>query len=146
MPKVVSSIVINGDVEEIFAIARDFEKYPEFMEDVELVTVVERRPEGTITDWVTNVEGTPICWREEDIFDMVNKKISYRLLEGDLDKFEGEWSFVATSSGAQVTLEVDFDFGIPSLTELIGPTLELKVRENSDMMLQGMKSRIEGKA
>jgi ribosome-associated toxin RatA of RatAB toxin-antitoxin module len=141
---VVSSIVIKGDLEEIFAIARDMEKYPEFMEDVESVTVVERKARGTITDWVTNVEGTPICWREEDIYDLDNKKIVYRLLEGDLDKFEGEWRFVRTSEGTEVTLEVDYDFGIPSLTELIGPTLQIKVSENSEMMLQGMKKRIEG--
>jgi len=143
---VVSTIVINGELEEIFAIARDMEKYPDFMEDVESVTVVERRAEGTITDWVSNVEGTPICWREEDTFDFENKKILYRLLEGDLDKFEGEWRFARTSAGTEVTLEVDFDFGIPSLTELIGPTLQIKVKDNSDMMLQGMKKRVEGKS
>jgi len=42
-----------------------------------------------------------------------------------------------------VTLTCDYDFGIPELTNLIGPTLEQKVGENSEMMLEGMKRRIE---
>jgi hypothetical protein len=51
---------------------------------------------------------------------------------------------VRSGGGTQVTLTVDYDFGIPELTNLIGPTLEQKVGENSEMMLEGMKRRIEG--
>ena len=43
-----------------------------------------------------------------------------------------------------MVLGVDYDFGIPELSNLIGPTLHEKVGENSEMMLQGMKRRIEG--
>ncbi len=41
---------------------------------------------------------------------------------------------------------VDYDFGLPELTELIGPTLHEKVGENSEMMLTSMKRLMEGKA
>ena len=37
-------------------------------------------------------------------------------------------------------------YDIYGLTELIGPTLEIKVRENSEMMLTAMKERMEGKS
>ena len=43
-----------------------------------------------------------------------------------------------------VVLGVDFDFGVPTLAELIGPTLEKKVRENSEMMLAALKRRSGG--
>jgi coenzyme Q-binding protein COQ10 len=49
-----------------------------------------------------------------------------------------------SNGGCKVTLSVDYDFGMPSLTDLIGPTLKEKVRENSEMMLEGMKKKIEG--
>jgi hypothetical protein len=42
-----------------------------------------------------------------------------------------------------VVLGVDYDFGVPTLAELIGPTLERKVRENSEMMLAALKSEAE---
>ncbi len=40
-------------------------------------------------------------------------------------------------------LGVDYDFGVPTLAELIGPTLEKKVRENSEMMLAALKRQAE---
>lgn len=137
-------IVIEGPREAVYELAKDMESYPEYMPDVESVKVVSRRPNATITEWETSVDGTPILWTEEDVFDDGNFTITYRLIEGDLDKFEGMWKFEQTTQGTEVTLTVDYDFGIPELTNLIGPTLEQKVGENSVMMLEGMKRRIEG--
>ena len=143
MGYVEKSIVIAGDVDEVYELAKDMESYPAFMPDVESVKVVSRESDRTVTEWVTSVDGTPILWTEVDIFDDSNYTITYRLVEGDLDKFEGMWTFEETAEGTRVTLTVDYDFGIPELTALIGPTLEEKVRENSAMMLSGMKKRIE---
>ncbi|MFC1629243.1 SRPBCC family protein, partial [Gemmatimonadota bacterium] len=63
---------------------------------------------------------------------------------GDLDSFEGEWTFTPVEEGTDVVLTVHFDFGLPNMEELIGPTLELKVRENSEMMLEALKGHFEG--
>jgi ribosome-associated toxin RatA of RatAB toxin-antitoxin module len=145
MPYVERSIVIQGAIDDVYALAKDMERYPEFMPDVESVKVVSRDGNVTITEWVTSVEGTPILWTEKDVFDDARHRIDYMLVEGDLDKFEGAWQFRETPQGTEVTLGVDYDFGIPELTNLIGPTLHEKVGENSEMMLQGMKRRIEGK-
>ncbi|MBS2033660.1 aromatase/cyclase [bacterium] len=144
MAYVERSILIEGPIERVYELAKDMEAYPEFMPDVESVKVIEREPHRTVTEWETSVDGTPILWTEEDRFDDENFVIDYQLIEGDLDKFEGQWRFVRCGSGTQVTLTVDYDFGIPELTNLIGPTLEQKVGENSEMMLEGMKRRIEG--
>ena len=144
MAYVERSILIEGPIEQVYELAKDMEAYPDFMPDVESVKVVEREPKRTVTEWETSVDGTPILWTEEDLFDDENFIIDYRLIEGDLDKFEGQWRFSRQGSATQVILTVDYDFGIPELTNLIGPTLEQKVGENSEMMLQGMKRRIEG--
>ncbi|MFH1452499.1 MAG: aromatase/cyclase [Armatimonadota bacterium] len=143
MPYVESTITINGPAEKAYNLAKNMEEFPLFMPDVESVKVLERNGNTTITEWITNVEGTPITWKEEDLFDDSNHTITYRLTEGDLDKFEGQWKFEQKDGQTVVTLGVDYDFGIPSLTELIGPTLEVKVKENSNMMLEGLKSRVE---
>lgn len=144
MAYVERSILIEGPIEKVYELAKDMEAYPDFMPDVESVRVIEREPHRTVTEWETSVDGTPILWTEEDRFDDENFVIDYHLIEGDLDKFEGQWRFVRSGSATQVILTVDYDFGIPELTNLIGPTLEQKVGENSEMMLAGMKRRIEG--
>jgi len=138
------SILVNSSPQTVYGLAKEMERYPDFMPDVESITVVERDANRTVTDWVTNVEGIPICWKEEDIFDDAAATISYRLIEGDLDKFEGAWTFEPKDGGTQVTLTVDFDFGMPTLADLLGPILKVKVEENSEMMLAGMKKEIEG--
>lgn len=138
------SIVIEGPIQAVYDLAKDMESYPDFMRDVESVKVVSRSADRTVTEWETSVDGTPILWTEEDIFDDANFTIQYQLIEGDLDKFEGVWRFENAAEGTRVTLTVDYDFGIPELTNLIGPTLEQKVGENSEMMLLGMKQRVEG--
>ncbi len=140
-----STIIIKGTPGEVYSLASDMEKYPQYMPDVESVKVLRREGRATITEWATNIEGTSIIWKEEDLFNDEERRISYRLIEGDLEKFEGEWLFQPTEGGTMVTLTVDYDFGIPALTELIGPTLELKVRQNSEMMLRALKDRIEYK-
>lgn len=138
------SILVNSSPQAVYDLAKEMERYPDFMPDVESITVVERGADRTVTEWVTNVEGIPICWKEEDIFDDAATTISYRLIEGDLDKFEGAWTFEPKDGGTRVTLTVDFDFGMPTLADLLGPILKVKVEENSEMMLAGMKKEIEG--
>ena len=103
-----------------------------------------REGNTTISEWETSVDGTPILWTEKDIFNDERLTIDYQLIEGDLEKFEGQWSFEQQGVDCKVRLTVDYDFGIPELTKLIGPTLQEKVGENSMMMLEAMKRKVEG--
>lgn len=143
MPYVESTIAIAAPARLVYELAKDQERFPQFMPDVETVTVLERTPAGAISRWKTLVEEAPIEWTEEDSFDDAALRIDYRLLEGDLDKFEGAWTFEETGGVTNVVLGVEYDFGVPTLAELIGPTLQKKVRENSEMMLAALKREAE---
>jgi coenzyme Q-binding protein COQ10 len=143
MPYVESRIVIEAPAERVYRLAKEQEHFPEFMPDVETVTILERRHDGVISRWKTLVEEAPIEWTEEDRFDDDALRIDYKLIEGDLDKFEGAWTFAYRDGATHVVLGVDYDFGVPTLAELIGPTLERKVRENSEMMLAALKRQAE---
>lgn len=144
MPYVESSIEIKAARQAIYELAKDMESYSDFMPDVEYVKIIKRNGNETVTRWKTLVEEAPIEWTEVDIFDDVNTRIDYKLIEGDLDKFEGAWTFAERDGVTKVVLGVDYDFGVPTLAELIGPILQKKVEENSMMMLQALKDRCEG--
>lgn len=144
MPYVEKKIIIKGEPQQCYALASNMEDFPQFMPDVQSVKVLKREENKTTTDWVTEIDGTEIIWTEEDTFDPDNLVVAYKLIEGDLDKFEGQWLFKPVSEGTEVTLTVDFDFGIPELVHLIGDILIIKVGENSEMMLNGLKKQIEG--
>ncbi|HTU80952.1 MAG TPA: aromatase/cyclase [Candidatus Acidoferrales bacterium] len=146
MPYVETSIAIAAPARVVYELAKEQERFPEFMPDVETVVVLERRPDRVLSRWKTLVEEAPIEWTEEDVFDDAALRIDYKLLEGDLDKFEGAWTFVESDGVTSVVLGVDYDFGVPTLAELIGPTLQRKVRENSEMMLAALKTEAERRA
>jgi ribosome-associated toxin RatA of RatAB toxin-antitoxin module len=145
MPFIETTIVVDAPVREVYELAKELERFPEFMPDVETVRVLERRPDAILTRWKTLVEDAPIEWTEEDRFDDAATRIDYKLLEGDLEKFEGSWTFEDRAGATLVTLGIDYDFGVPTLAELIGPTLAKKVRENADMMLAGLKKEAESR-
>ena len=146
MPYVECSIDVAAPAATVYELAKEQERFPEFMPDVETVVVLERRPDAVITRWKTLVEEAPIEWTEEDRFDDAALRIDYALIEGDLDTFEGSWTFVQDGTTTRVVLGVEYDFGVPTLAELIGPTLEKKVRENSEMMLAALKAEAESRA
>mgnify|MGYP000002170870 CR=1 FL=1 len=143
MPFVNVSIVVDAPARDVYELAKDQERFPDFMPDVELVTVLERHPGRTISKWKTLVEDAPIEWIEEDRFDDAALRVDYKLLEGDLDTFEGAWTFEERDGRTYVALGVEYDFGVPTLAELIGPTLHRKVKENSEMMLAALKIEAE---
>ncbi len=143
MPYVESRIAIEAPAQRVYELAKEQEHFPEFMPDVETVTILERRADGVISRWKTLVEEAPIEWTEDDRFDDDALRIDYKLIEGDLDKFEGAWTFEYRDGATHVVLGVEYDFGVPTLAELIGPTLERKVRENSEMMLAALKRQAE---
>jgi ribosome-associated toxin RatA of RatAB toxin-antitoxin module len=146
MPYVETAIAVAAPARIVYELAKDQERFPEFMPDIEIVIVLERHPDRVISRWKTLVEEAPIEWIEEDRFDDERLRIDYKLLEGDLDKFEGAWTFAERDGVTQVELGVDYDFGVPTLAELIGPTLQKKVRENSEMMLAALKKQAEAAA
>ena len=143
MPFVECSIVVRAAARDVYELAKDQERFPEFMPDVELVTVLERDGARTLSRWKTLVEDAPIEWIEEDLFDDDALRVDYRLLEGDLETFQGAWTFQERGAETFVHLTIEYDFGVPTLAELIGPTLHKKVQENGDMMLVALKTEIE---
>jgi ribosome-associated toxin RatA of RatAB toxin-antitoxin module len=143
MAAVETTIVVDAPARDVYELAKDQERFPDFMPDVASVAILERDGARVISRWKTLVEEAPIEWIEEDLFDDVALRVDYRLLEGDLDKFEGSWTFEDGDGRTHVTLLVDFDFGVPTLAELIGPTLHKKVRENAEMMLAALKREAE---
>lgn len=146
MPYVEVSLPVKSEPAKVYPILKEMEKYPEFMEDLVSVEVVERRENSTVTKWVSNVDGRIIKWTEVDTFNDEDMHITYRQIEGDLKKFEGEWVLNQIEEGTEIKLTVDFEFGIPMIAGLLNPILKKKVKDNSMNMLQAIKERLEHSA
>jgi len=145
LPVVSLSEKVDLPPEVVYAKVADMESYPTFMRTVRSLTVLQREEGRTITRWEADLKGTTFRWEEEDTFFPEERRIAYRLVKGDLRKFEGEWRVEPEGAGSRVTLTVDFDFGIPMLAQLLNPIATLLIRQNVEAMLRGLQESLTGR-
>ena len=143
MPQVVSQIVIQGSKQKIYDVIKDMTAYPQFMQNLLSVEILEQGENTDLTHWVSDVDGRRIVWTERDNFYPDEFKITYAQTEGDLKKMAGAWTLIDVPEGVSVTLTVDFEFGIPMIAGMLNPLLKRKVRENCVNMLQAVQKQIE---
>jgi uncharacterized membrane protein len=146
MPVVETTLWIDAPVAEVVAIARDSERFPEFMSDVKSVTVVEREGDRTVTDWegVVAAFGLKVRWRQEDVWDAPAGICRFRQLSGDYDKMDGTWHLVAQDGGTRFDSHVDYEYRVPGLGPLVAKVVHSLVVKNLDGMLSAFKERCEG--
>ena len=151
MGLVKAQVTVNAPREKVFEMARRVEDYPAFMPDVEEVEVLERDDsKGTArVRWVGKVEvgsiSRKVRWIEEEIWNPKELKGEFRLIEGDYKYYGGNWEFEQTSDGKTVlTLNIDFDLGLPLVGPLINKLLDKLMLSNCQGMLEAIKRRVEG--
>lgn len=145
MATVESRIVINAPVERVYQIARDIERFPEFMDDVVEVTILEQTPERQVSRWVGLIEEfkRTLEWTEEDFWNEEERSCEFRMLEGDFSAYGGTWRFAEDEEGTLATLVVEYEYNVPLIGALIKKLLHKKVQANCDNMLAAIKAEAE---
>jgi coenzyme Q-binding protein COQ10 len=140
-------IEINANQDIVFKVMLDLEKFPEFMEDVKKITILQDEGNKRISEWEAEIDGLLFKWQEEDIYYPQQYKLTYKLIKGDLDKFEGYWEIIKLNDNkSKLVIFLSFDLNIPTLKSLIMPTIKFKVKKNLALMLKAIKSRAESLA
>jgi ribosome-associated toxin RatA of RatAB toxin-antitoxin module len=145
MPTVESQVSVAAPVERVYEIARDIERFPEFMADVVEVEILEQTPERQVSRWVGLIKelNRKINWTEEDFWDEESRSCEFRMLEGDYTSYGGSWKFEPEGDGCLVTLVVEFEYQVPLVGALIKNLLKRKMQENCDSMLAALKAEAE---
>lgn len=140
MPIIEVETIIKAPVERVYAAAKEIERFPEFMPNIQEVEIVEREGSSTVSRWVGRVEefNRTIKWMERDEWDDGTRSCTFRATEGDWDKYEGLWTFEEHPEGTRVYVKLDFDFNVPLIGPLIKGLLAKLVKANSQEMLQGL--------
>jgi ribosome-associated toxin RatA of RatAB toxin-antitoxin module len=148
MPRIESSLVIDAPRDTVLTIARDNERFPEFMADVRSLVVTERSADGLriVSDWVGIVPrfGTKIKWTEEDVWDLDRGTCTFRQLAGDYDRFEGVWTLTDESpSRTRFDSWLEYELEIPLVGALIKTIVQKLIQANLDATLAAIKARSE---
>ncbi len=144
MPNVMTEIIIPAPLEKVYAVAKDIEKFPEFLPDVESVVIVEHTEKGFISDWVGIAEklNRKIKWREEDIWDDTAHICTFRALSGDWETYDGVWSFIEVDGGTKMIMNMDCEVNVPLIGALIKTIIGKLAKSNIDGMFEGIKQRV----
>ncbi len=138
MPLVSVTEVVPVEREVLYRILADMTQFPRFMKNVESIEVTERGDNYTLSHWVTRLQGAKFRWTERDTFYPEEGRITFTQIEGDLKIFQGEWRLCTTTEGTEVTLDTEFEFGIPMLATLLNPVGKLALRDNARGMLKAI--------
>lgn len=141
MPDVTAEIQIAACPDRVYRLAKDIERFPEFLPNVQKVTIIERDGGRLVSEWhglVPEFKRT-IKWTEEDLWDEAARCCRFRLLTGDWDRYDGFWSFEAVDGGTRVRLEIGYDYNVPLVGPLIKQLLRKLVQRNAEETLAGLK-------
>ena len=147
MPTVTTETTISAPVERVYEVARDIERYPQFMEDVVSVKILEQTPERQVSTWVSHVKEfkRDIKWTEEDFWNEAERNCTFAQTEGDFSLYRGKWEFTAEGEGAtHAILTLEYDYNVPMIGNLIKGLLKKKTQANIDAMIAAIKSKSEG--
>ncbi|EQD48087.1 cyclase/dehydrase, partial [mine drainage metagenome] len=109
MPSVEVTRIIPGDLDSVWQMVADMERYPQYMESVDAIEVLSRDGNETETDWKVRLQGAPFHWVERDVFLRDEGRITYDQVSGDLKVFRGEWLLEEAPDGTSVTLTCEFE-------------------------------------
>ena len=147
MPRVESSVVINGPPDKVFALARDIESFPEFMPDLKKVTILEKNLDGNrvVSEFVGFIKDFRITikWVEEDEWDEQAKTCRFKLVKGDFKSYSGMWTFEPADGGTKYTSVIDFEYEIPLIGPIIKSLVAKLMKQNVDNMLNAIKDKVE---
>ena len=146
MPTVESEIIIERPVAEVYALAQDIERFPEFMADVQSVEILEDDLPRRVSRWTGVIKefNRTIEWTEEDYWDDKDHVCTFAQLEGDFSQYRGCWTFSEVPEGTKMQIEVEYGYNIPLIGALIKNLLRKKMQQNTDAMLAALKQKAEG--
>lgn len=145
MPTIDTTVWIDAPLERVYAIAKDSRSFPEFMKDVQSVTVVEEDGNRLVADWVGIVPQfmLKVRWRQEEVWDDTTHSSHFRQLQGDYDRLEGSWSFREENGGTRFDQHVDYEYNVPTLGPLVKKVIHAIVVKNLEGVNEAIKKRAE---
>jgi ribosome-associated toxin RatA of RatAB toxin-antitoxin module len=144
VPDVHAEILIEAPPEHVYAVAKDVERFAEFLPNVEQVTIREREGNRVVSEWVGLVPEfkRTLRWVEEDLWDDAALACRFRCLSGDWDRYEGTWTFALEDGQARVRLDISYDYNVPLIGPLIKQLLRKLVARNAEETLTGLKRQV----
>lgn len=148
MPNVQTTTWIDAPIATVYEIAKNNQEFPEFMDDVLSLTIVEQEGGRIVSDWVGVVSAfaRKVRWTQEDLWDDEARTCHFKQLKGDYDELSGVWTFSEENGGTRFDSSVDYEYKVPGLGQLVNKVVHNLVVKNLEGVLQAIKERAEARS
>lgn len=141
MPTVTTSHTSAEDPDLVWKTLLDSESYASYMAEVREITVLEWEGDRRVSKWSVLLKGSELEWEEEEFIDHDRKRIEFHQIDGDLAYFTGHWQVTSDDRGTTAELHVEFDIGIPMMSEMLNPVAARALEDNSKAILEQLGNR-----
>ncbi len=147
MPRIEQSVVVDAPVEKVYAVARDVEAFPDFMDDLQSLSILETSSDGdrTITEWVGLIREfkMTVKWSQEDLWDPNAHRDDFKMIKGDMDSMSGYWQFTGVDGRTRFDSVVDYEYNVPLIGPMIKALIKKKMEANLDAQMKAIKEKAE---
>ena len=151
MPRISAETTIAAPLEQVWQLAQNVEKFPEFIPDLVSVKVLESEQTSpatlrTVTEWMGRIKqfNRNVHWVEEDIWNTDERICHFWQIRGDYETYKGTWKFEEIDAqNTRAVLDIEYSFNIPLLGPLIQKVAQKLMQESSDTMLVCLKTEAE---
>ncbi|MEY4162661.1 MAG: hypothetical protein RI939_1390 [Actinomycetota bacterium] len=108
--------LIDAPLAKAYAVALDFERYPEWAKDVKEAIVRGRDDQGraTLVEFRASALGRSTRYTLSYDYSDAPNRLSWHLVDGDIMRaIDGAYSFVEVDGGTQVFYEIEIELVIP---------------------------------
>jgi ribosome-associated toxin RatA of RatAB toxin-antitoxin module len=148
MPRIEQSVTIKAPVAHVYRIAKHVERFPEFMEDLQALNVLERSPDGsrTTTEWVGLIREfrMTVKWVQEDRWNDESYRDDFSMLRGDMDRMNGYWMFTELDDRTtRFDSMVDYEYNVPLIGPMVKALIKKKMMDNLQATMEAIKRESE---
>jgi len=145
------SKIMSAPADRVYARAKDVERFPEVVPDLTEVKVVSRDGASVVSTWRSSVSiagliNRALYWKEEDIWNDDDHSCVFTLIEGDMKKYDGKWTFEPLPDDPErtvVDLAIDFELGMSMLGQLVIKLIDKLMKENCQALLDGLEKLVK---
>lgn len=146
MPRIELSVDIHAPVKKVFEVARNVEAFPDYMEDLQSITILETSEDGnrTLSAWVGLIREFKMTmkWTQEDIWNSESFRDDFHMIKGDMNSMSGFWQFSEKDGVTTFVSMLDYEYNVP----LIGPMIKALIRKKMEANLLAQMHAIGEKA
>ena len=136
------TVIVGATPEQCFAVASDFERYPDWAHDVKEATVVSRDSQGRATEveFRTSALGRSTHYTLSYDYSQAPRTMSWHMVKGDIMRaIDGAYTFSpASGGGTEVTYTLSIELIVP-LPGFVKRRAEVRIVNS----VRDLKARVE---